>query len=109
MPDLLVETPVGLEWFEVENSWRRERDLAKMVACMRTMFLQPTCNLTCVHFIVTSPSAKTIGQRLRRRLTHADDSGYSRPIRELDARILAHHIIVSTLDHERLELNRVAF
>lgn len=109
VPDLLVETPGGLEWVEVENSWRRERDLDKMVASMRAMFRQPTGNLTRVHFIVTTPSAKTIGQRIRRKLTHADDSGYPRQIRELDARILAQHVIVSTLDHGRLELTRVEF
>lgn len=109
VPDLLVETPTGLEWVEVENSWRRERDLDKMVASMRAMFWQPTDGLTRVHFIVTTPSAKTIGQRLRRKLTRADDSGYPRQMRELDARILAEHIIVSTLDHERLELTRVEF
>jgi hypothetical protein len=109
VPDLVVETPGGLEWVEVENSWRRERDLDKMVASMRTMFWKPTGNLTRVHFIVTTPSARTIGQRLRRKLTHANDSGYARQIRELDARILAEHIIVSTLDHERLELTRLEF
>ena len=109
VPDLLVEAPDGLEWVEVENSWRRERDLDKMIASMRAMFRQPTGALTRVHFIVTTPSAKTIGQRLRRKLTHAHDSGYSRQIRELDARILAQHVIVSTLDHDRLELTRVAF
>lgn len=109
VPDLVVETPGGLEWVEVENSWRRERDLDKMVASMRAMFYQPTANLVRAHFIVTVPSGKTIGHRLRCKLTHGDDFAYSRQIRELDARILAQHIIVSTLDHERLELVRVAF
>ncbi|MDO3510591.1 hypothetical protein Q3P06_01575 [Ralstonia pseudosolanacearum] len=108
VPDLLLETPGGLEWVEVENSWRRERDLDKMVASMRTMFRSSTANLARVHFVVTVLSAKTIGQRLRRKLTH-HDFAYSAPIRELDARILAQHVIVSTLDHERLELVPVSF
>lgn len=109
VPDLVVDTPSGLEWVEVENSWRCERDLDKMVASMRAMFRQSAGTLMRVHFIVTTPSAKTIGQRLRRKLTHALDSGYSRQARELDARILAQHIIVSTLDHEHLELTRLEF
>ncbi|WP_112184179.1 replication-relaxation family protein [Ralstonia sp. GX3-BWBA] len=109
VPDLLVATPSGLEWVEVENSWRRERDLDKMVASMQAMFYQPTANLARVHFVVTVPSAKTIGQRLRRKLTHGPGFSPARQIRELDARILAQHIIVSTLDHERLELVRVGF
>lgn len=108
VPDLVVKTESGLDWIEVENSWRSDKDMAKMLDSMRAMFSQPGGEIARVHFVIAAPGAKTIGERLRRALTHAPDSGYPRQRRELDARILAQHIIVSTLDHERLELTPIA-
>lgn len=108
VPDLVVDTGSGREWIEVENTWRSDKDLDKMVACMRAMFQSANGEIARVHFVVASPGAKNIGKRLRRKLTHGNDWSFPTPERELDARILAQHIVVSMLDHERLELRPVA-
>ncbi len=105
IPDLIAENAVGYEWIEVENSWRSEKDLVKVVNCMRAMFSREKNNITCMHFVITVPGAKTIGQRLRERLSHGPDSGWPRQMRELDARIIAQHLKVSVLNHETLELS----
>ncbi|MEX3999680.1 hypothetical protein AB4Y38_12370 [Paraburkholderia sp. EG285A] len=104
VPDLVVATSGGLEWVEVENSWRSDKDVAKMVESMRAMFAQPGGLIARVHFVIAAPGAKTIGTRMRRKLTHGNDFATPRQVRELDARILEEHIIVSKLDHEQLEL-----
>lgn len=104
IPDLVAAGDHGLEWIEVENSWRSEQDLTKVVNCMRVMFSKESSYITRMHFVVTAPGAKTIGQRLKMRLTHGSDSGWSWPVRETDARILTKHLQVSELDRETLEL-----
>lgn len=103
IPDLIAGEHPNLVWIEVENSWRNERDLKKIVYAMRAMF-STNSGIAAVHFVVTSPSAKTIGQRLKKLLTHAPDSGWPRQVRELDARILEQHLHVSVLHEETLEL-----
>jgi hypothetical protein len=60
-----------------------------------------------MHFVVTSPAARTIGKRIKNRLTHRPETGWPRQIKELDARILALHIAVSELDPETLELREI--
>lgn len=104
IPDLIAASEHGLEWIEVENSWRSEKDLTKVVNCMREMFSKESSRFTRMHFVVTAPGAKTIGQRIKMRLTHGPDSGWSWPVREADARILVKHLRVSELDLETLEL-----
>ena len=106
VPDLIADYATGLEWVEVENAWRSDKDLTRMVESMRAMF-RSNKGISCVHFVITSPGAKTIGQRLRKALTHALDSGWPRQIKELDAQILANRIKVSKLDHETLTLTRI--
>lgn len=108
VPDMVVATPGGLEWVEVENSWRSDKDVNKMVAAMRAMFAPPQARIARVHFVVSAPGAKTIGERLHRKMTHGFDFAVPRQDRELDERILAEHIIVSTLDLDRLELKATA-
>lgn len=109
IPDLVaIHVHGGYQWIEVENAWRSETDLKKMVACLRAMFYDSRqTRFACAHFVITAPGAKTIGERLRRAMTHGPDSGWPRQIKELDARILAERIKVSTLDRETLELTRV--
>lgn len=110
IPDLLAKLANGgYEWIEVENNWRSETDLKKMIACMRAMFWGAQTRFSHVHFVITAPGAKSIGQRLRRAMTHDLHSGEARQIKELDARILREHLKVSTLDPETLELKRVEF
>ncbi|WP_313237567.1 hypothetical protein [Delftia acidovorans] len=105
IPDLVASGGDGFEWIEVENTWRSEKDLSKVVACMRQMFSRSSdLRITRMHFIVTGSSAKTIGDRLKKRLTHGPESGWPRQVKELDARILAQHLRVSTLDQEALQL-----
>ncbi len=109
IPDLVAENAdQKLIWVEVENTWRSEKDLEKMVACLRAMFRKPD-RIACVHFVITAPGAKTIGARLRRALTHGPKSGSPRQIKELDARIISERIKVSQLDPETLTLDTVAF
>lgn len=103
IPDLIAGEHPSLVWMEVENSWRNEKDLNKIVCAVRAMFSTHS-GIAAVHFVVTSPSAKTIGQRLKKLLTHAPDSGWPRQVRELDARILEQHLHVSVLHEETLEL-----
>lgn len=104
VPDVLIENANGgLVWVEVENTWRNDKDLAKMVAALRAMFQQPG-RIREAWLVITSPGAKTIGQRLRRALTHGPESGWARQVRETDARILERHLHVFMLDDETLEL-----
>lgn len=107
IPDLVAENADGsYQWVEVENTWRSDKDLQKMIESMRAMF-RSSKGISCVHFVITSPGAKTIGQRLHKAMTHDMDSGWPRQVKELDARILANHIKVSQLDHETLTLTPV--
>lgn len=107
IPDVLLELPAGLAWVEVENSYRSDKDVAKVLASMRAMVIDK--RVTEVHFIITAPGAKSIGTRLRKALTHGPDSGWPRQVKELDARILAQYVKVSTLNSETLELSPVGF
>lgn len=108
IPDLVrkIETDEDVdayEWIEVENSWRNDKDLLKMVNCMRAMFYNRN-KIFRVRFVVTSPAARSIQKRITKLMTHKADSGFSRIIRELDARILRDHLVFSELDHENLTL-----
>lgn len=107
VPDLVADYATGLEWVEVENTWRSDKDLAKLIESMRAMFRGNGKGISCVHFVITSPGAKTIGNRVRKALTHGPDSGWPRQVKELDARMLANHIKVSQLDHETLTLTPI--
>jgi len=107
IPDVLVQLTGGLAWLEIENSWRSEKDLGKVVASIRAMAVDK--RVTEVHFVITAPGAKTIGARLRKALTHSLQSPWPRQVKELDARILAQYVKVFTLNSETLELSPVAF
>lgn len=107
IPDVLLELPSGLAWVEVENSYRSDKDVAKVVASMRAMVVDK--RVSEVHFVITAPGAKNIGQRLRRLLTHGPESGWPRQVKELDARILAQYVRVFSLDSDTLELSPVPF
>lgn len=112
--DLVVEKDGGgLIWCEVENSYRSEADLQKMVCALRMMFRNDSRRQRHgaydeAWFIVTRPGAKNIGKRLRKALTHGPASGWPRQVRETDARILEQHLRVFTLDAETLELHPVS-
>jgi hypothetical protein len=108
IPDVIAEVNAGFEWVEVENNWRCEKDLHKVISCMRAMFRTPS-NIATMHFVITAPGAKKIGQRLRHAMTHSDDFAVPRQIKELDARILKSHIKVSILDVESMTLKSVKF
>ncbi|WGG48891.1 hypothetical protein [Rugamonas sp. DEMB1] len=86
IPEVLLQLTTGLAWVEVENSWSSDKDLAKVVASMRTMFVDK--RISEVHFVITAPGAKTLGARLRKALTHDAKSGWPRQIKELDSKIL---------------------
>lgn len=107
IPDLIAKGSDGLyEWIEVENSWRSEKDLQKVVECLRAMFYTDN-RFSCVHFIVTVPGARTIGSRLLKLMRHGLDFAVSSLIKNLDARILEKHIKVSLLNPETLKLTPV--
>ncbi|WP_302132068.1 hypothetical protein, partial [Comamonas thiooxydans] len=103
IPDLIAGSE-QLTWIEVENSWRSDKDLSKVIACLRAMFSDELTRIDCMHFVVTVEGAKTIGKRLKKKLTHGPESGWSAPVRALDARILGKHIKVSVLDQDTLML-----
>lgn len=107
IPDVLLELPSGLAWVEVENCYRSDIDVAKVVASMRAMFIDK--RVSEVHFVITAPGAKTIGQRLRKALTHSPESGWPRQVKELDARILAQFMKVFSLNSDTLDLSPIAF
>ena len=107
IPDVLLELTGGLAWVEVENSWRSDKDLSKVVASMRAMVIDK--RVAEVHFVITSPGAKTIGARLRKALTHGPDSGWPRQVKELDAHLLTQYVKVFTLNSDTLELALVGF
>jgi hypothetical protein len=107
IPDVLLDRHAGLVWVEVENSWRSDKDLAKVVASMRATVADG--RVAEVHFVITAPGGKTMGERLSKALTHRLGSGWSRHVRELDARILAQDLKVFALNSDSLELSPVAF
>lgn len=108
IPDVLLELPGGgLAWVEVENSYRSDKDVAKVLASMRAMLVDK--RVSEVHFVITASGAKTIGQRLRKALTHGPESGWPRQVKELDARILAQFVKVFSLNNDTLDLSPVAF
>lgn len=107
IPDLLLHGFAGPIWVEVENTWRGARDMQKLVCFLRRIFGRPVSLVEKVWFVVTAPGAKTIGERLHKALTHQQDSGYPRQIRELDAKILSEHLAIFQLDIDLLELTRL--
>ena len=110
IPDVLARDADGrYEWIEVENAWRNQTDLRKLIECMRAMFYGTQTRFASMHFAITAPGAKSIGARLRKAMTHDLHSGEARQVKELDARILARHLKVSTLDADTLELTPVPF
>jgi hypothetical protein len=107
IPDVVLDRPDGLVWVEVENGFRSNKDLTKVIASMRAMTNDK--RITQVHFIITAPGAKTIAERLRKALTHGPESGWSRQVKESDARILSQYLKVFLLNSNTLELSPVAF
>lgn len=105
IPDCIIRTDNGLAWVEVENNWRSEKDLAKLIQFMRSLFYLRNSPVTQIWFVVTAPGAHTIGRRLRKRLTHEDPRDATpRQIRELDARMIASKIRVLQLNIDTMEL-----
>lgn len=111
IPDVLARLNDGrYEWIEVENTWRSATDFTKLVEFLRAMFYNAQqTRFACVHLVVTAPGAKSIGSRLRKRMTHGLESGEPRQIKEADARILSQHLKVSQLDPETLKVTPVTF
>jgi hypothetical protein len=107
IPDFLIQRSGGLVWVEVENSWRSDKDLAKVVASMRAMSVDK--RITEVHFVITAAGAKTIGERLRKTLTHGPESGWPRQVKESDAQVLAQYVKVFSLTNDTVELSPTAF
>lgn len=107
IPDLIAGSG-RLTWIEVEHSWRSDKDLSKVVECLRAMFSDERTRIDCMHFVVTVEGAKSIGKRLKRKLTHGPESGWSAPVRALDARIIGKHIKLSVLDQDTLTLQELS-
>lgn len=108
IPDVLFDFGEQMAWVEVENNWRSTKDFVKLIGFLRAMFAVERPLVGQVTFIITTSGAKTIGDRLQAALTHDDPlDGTPRQMRELDARILAHHIQIWKLDHDSLELEPV--
>lgn len=112
IPDLLLKRVDGNPapaWVEVENTWRSAKDLQKLVSFMRAMFRLATPPASLILFVVTSPGAASIGRRLAAALGPGDPhtDGRSRPIRELDAHILAKRITVLELDQGTLTFRHI--
>lgn len=106
IPDLVASADHDhYEWIEVENSWRSDKDLSKIVECLRAMFKDESSRITKVHFVVTVEGARTIYKRLRKKMTHGSGSGLASYVRALDARIHEQHIKVWFLDTETLTLH----
>lgn len=105
VPDILLTLDTLPTWVEVENTWRSAKDLQKLIEFMRAAFAAPTPPIASVWLVITAPGASTIGDRLRKAMTHAPDSGYARTVRELDERILCQHVNVYALDHVTLGLH----
>lgn len=107
IPDLLARRPTsgGLVWIEVENAWRNDKDLQKLLDAMRSLFEQEV--VESFNFFVTNPGGRSIGQRLLKKLTHGPDSGWSAPVRALDERI-KRHIAVAVVDPETLQHEAIA-
>lgn len=110
IPDLISKHSDGLEWIEVENAYRGDRDFQKLVAFMRALFHpDASARVVRVHFIITASGAKGIGARLRKAMTHDAHSAWPRQVKDRDTDILTKHIRVSVLDAESLTLTPVVW
>lgn len=89
-------------WVEVENCWRGADDFRKLIGFLRAIFSQPAPPISKVWFVISTPGAKSIGARLVERLGRPDKLWDAH--RDLDARILANHIKIFSLNHDTLEL-----
>lgn len=110
IPDLLLDGANGAAptWGEIENSWRGARDFRKLIGFLRSVFSTPVPPIGKVLFVTTSPSSRSISERLRAALSHEPGSGYSRIVQELDRRILDRHIQVMQLDADLMTLGPIS-
>lgn len=103
IPDVIFDKPSV--WVEVENAWRSSKDLTKLVQFLRALFWRGSERFDEVWLVVTATGAKSIGQRLRKALSHDDPlDGWPRQVRELDARLLESYVKVWVLDPSTLTL-----
>lgn len=110
IPDLISKHSDGLEWIEVENTYRGNTDFKKLVAFMRALFHpDASTRVVRVHFVIAANGANSIGARLRKAMTHDAHSAWPRQVKERDADILARRIRVSMLDAESLTLTPVVW
>ena len=92
-------------WVEVENAWRSSKDLTKLVQFLRALFWLGSKEFDEVWLVVSAASARTIGQRLHKALSHTDPlDGWPRQVKELDARLLESHVKVWVLVTDTLTL-----
>lgn len=112
IPDLLLTSYCGATfptpiWVEVENTWRNGKDLRKLISFLRAMFYVKEPPISQVWFIVTSSGAIGISKRLRAAMAHGPKSEASLTIRELDSRIIEHHVRFFEQDHLTLDLHPI--
>ena len=104
IPDVIFDHPCRI-WVEVENAWRSSKDLTKLVQFLRALFWRGPERFDEVWLVVTTTGAKSIGQRLRKALSHDDPlDGWPRQVKELDARLREFYVKLWVLDAETLTL-----
>lgn len=71
IPDMLAtKADESWVWFEIENTYRSNKDMQKLEAFMRAQFINPK-RLQHLWFVITAEAARTFPARLRARLTDA--------------------------------------
>jgi len=101
IPDLLLVGPGGVGWVEVENAYRNDRDLNKMLAMMRAEALSEIPRVSRFIFYVTAKGANRIGERLRRALSR-DPAARPGTIAAADTKILREMLFVFAIDRDTL-------
>lgn len=107
IPDLLwlgeKDTAEGVQetlvWVEVENNWRSEKDLNKLVWAMQVMSTKPVY----FEFVITKSVAHSIKERLRVKLLHTKETGVPRQQMMRDDEIWK-KLTFKELNHETLAL-----
>jgi len=102
IPDLLIVGPRDrVTWIEVENAYRNDRDLQKVLSMMRAEALTEKPRVNQFVFYITAKGAVRIGERLKNALK-PDPGAAHGSIAAADTRILREMLFVFAIDRDTL-------
>jgi hypothetical protein len=102
IPDLLMVGPRDrVTWIEVENAYRNDRDLQKVLSMMRAEALTEKPRVNQFVFYITAKGAVRIGERLKNALKPEPGAALG-SIAAADTRILREMLFVFAIDRDTL-------